>query len=152
MKETAKEAFQKAAKKARLSDKQLEFAIKWSRRLALVSATGVFIWGGLALVGGLAVGLKLAGIGVPAILGVSTLTTGALMTTKALVQRHIFKTVHNKSIEHRQKRIRQGEYTLPHPTTEAEPLGATFNPKAAVTKVAKVIPLPKKKKQPSIAA
>lgn len=151
MKETAKQAFQKAAKKARLSDKQLEFAIKWSRRLALVSATGVFIWGGLALVGGLAVGLKMAGVGIPAILGVSTLTTGGLMTAKALVQRHLFKTVHNKSIEHREKRIRMGEYTLPHPG-EVQPLEPTFNPKAAISKVSKAIPRPKKKKQPSIAA
>jgi hypothetical protein len=93
----------------RLSDKQLDTAIRWSKRLSVVSTSGAGVWGGVAIVGSAALLLNAAGAGIPAIIGVSTVVTGSLLALKAIAVRSLYKLIHRKSVKAKETRTRERE-------------------------------------------
>lgn len=123
--------------KVRLSDQQLDTAIRWSKRLSVVSTSGASVWGGVALVGSAALLLNAAGAGIPAIIGVSTVMTGGLLALKALAVRSLYRVIYRKSVKAKATRVREREEKA---KTLAPSIGNNFNAEAVPEQ--QNIPLP----------
>jgi len=124
------------------SDKLLDFGIRTSGGIALLCAGGVGLWGGLTAVGLAALAIKAAGVGIPAIIGYSTLTTGVLMCAKSLVFNRVFSYTHKKLMQVKEKRdAEKGIAPAPHAKPlqamakssleKAKKLKASFNPEVS---------------------
>lgn len=86
----------KLKQKLTLTDSQLEKATKYAKWAKWYSKSGVWFWGGMAVVGAGALGLGAVGVPIPAFIGVSTVTTGVLMTAKSVVLEQTFAALERK--------------------------------------------------------
>ncbi|TAL33678.1 MAG: hypothetical protein EPN97_09155 [Alphaproteobacteria bacterium] len=109
-----------AKNKIHLSDKQLSAATKLARGAEIWCASGVLFWGIPVALGLGALGLQALGVGIPAIIGVSTIAFGAAMAGKSLVLQQVFRALHKK-----------GKSALENRAAKAEPMGPT-GPKIAL--------------------
>ncbi|MDE1151224.1 MAG: hypothetical protein PW788_01710 [Micavibrio sp.] len=107
------------------SDKLLDYGIRTSAGIALLCAGGVGLWGGLTAIGIAALAIKAAGVGIPAIIGYSTLTTGVLMCAKSLVFNRVFSFTHKKLMKVKETRdAAKGTPPAPPAPPAAKPLAA----------------------------
>jgi hypothetical protein len=104
-----------AKNKIHLSDKHLSAATKLARGAEIWCASGVLFWGIPVALGLGALGLQALGLGVPAIVGVSTIAFGAAMAGKSLVLQQVFRALHKKGKSALESRATAG----------AEPVGPT---------------------------
>jgi len=123
------------------SPKVLDYSIRTFKGLALLCAGGVGLWGGLTL-GGLAlVGLKAAGLGIPAIVGDAAIGTGVLMCIKSVVFNRVFSYTHREleKIKLRRSGGEPSSVTPPEAVATTKPsrfakLTTSFNSAAARVK------------------
>ncbi|MEZ0223831.1 MAG: hypothetical protein ACAH83_04700 [Alphaproteobacteria bacterium] len=85
-----------AKNKIHLSDKQLSAATKLARGAEIWCASGIVFWGIPVAIGLGALGLQAIGVGIPAVVGISTITFGAVMAAKSVVLQQVFRALHKK--------------------------------------------------------
>ncbi|MBI1216417.1 MAG: hypothetical protein GC185_11455 [Alphaproteobacteria bacterium] len=111
--------YKKLADTSRLSEKQLHTRMKWTKRLALFSTVSALGWGTFGLAGGVALGLKAAGIHLlPAVLGASTMITGAGFAVKSFISNRILMAIHKKFEREKAVRAQNGGPATEHATAK----------------------------------
>lgn len=130
----------KVKNKLTLSDSQLAKATKLAKWAKWYSTSGVWFWGGAAVVGTAAVGLQAVGVPVPATLGAATIITGVAMTAKSWVLERIFKSLEEKGEAEVRERMEAKGVTPPVPeqpskVAQKPAVRLSFNPKAALARI-----------------